>query len=81
MNGSPGRPPRQWLDDVREWITRKASKTVGGRCKGMNHKGRPAKQWLDDVREWMTRKANKIAVGRCKEMDHKGGLQDSCWTT
>ena len=37
MDGSRGRPARQWLDDVKEWITRKASKTVVGRCKGMDH--------------------------------------------
>ena len=34
---SRGRTARQWLDDVKEWITRKASKTVVGRCKGMDH--------------------------------------------
>ena len=34
---SRGRPARQWLNDVKEWITRKASETVVGRCKGMDH--------------------------------------------
>ena len=34
---SRGRPARRWLDDVKEWIKRKASKTVVGRCKGMDH--------------------------------------------
>ena len=36
-NGSRGRPARQQLDDGNEWITGKASKTVVGRWKGMDH--------------------------------------------
>ena len=75
---------------------RKASKTVVGRCKGMDHEegqqdsgwmmwrngsqGRPARQWLDDVEEWITRKASKTVVGRCGGMDHEEGQQDSGWT-
>ena len=38
---SRGRSARQWLDDVKEWTTRKASKTVDGRCKGMDHEEGP----------------------------------------
>ena len=63
-NGSQGRPVRQWLDDVKEWITRKASKTVVGRCNGMDHK-----EGQQDT-----------VVGRRKGMDHEEGQQDSGWT-
>ena len=73
----------------------KASKTVVGRCGGMDHnegqqdsawtmwrngsQGRPARQWLDDVEEWITMKASKTVLGRCGGMDHKEGQQDSGW--
>ena len=55
----------------------KASKTVVGRCGGMDHN---EGQLLDDVEEWITMKASKTVVGRCGGMDHNEGQQDSGWT-